>query len=82
MQHVALAQISQHIQGITAAHVDTGGCREAKYLPMHPKPKRVGSSDVKNRTSIGLLGLNLACCKPFTAAMAPTTPKVPSYMPA
>lgn len=49
---------------------------------MHPNPKRVGSSDVKNSTSMGLLGLKPAFCSPFTAAMPPNTPTVPSYMPA
>ena len=49
---------------------------------MHPRPKRVGSSLVNMSTSMGLSGLNPASPRAFSAAIAPITPRVPSYAPA
>ena len=48
---------------------------------MQPRPKRVGSSEVKNRASMECLGLKPASWRALMAAIAPTTPRVPSYMP-
>ena len=49
---------------------------------MQPRPKRVGSSEVNIRTSMLRLGTKPLALRPFTAAMAPITPRVPSYAPA
>ena len=52
------------------------------HLPMHPRPKRVGSSLVNMSASMGLSGLKPASLRAFNAAMPPITPSVPSYAPA
>ena len=52
------------------------------HLPMHPNPKRVGSSEVNIIASMGCFGWKPASLRARRAAMAPTTPSVPSYMPA
>ena len=52
------------------------------HLPMQPIPKRVGSSEVNIMASRGRCGLNPASLSAFKAAIPPTTPSVPSYIPA
>ena len=49
---------------------------------MQPRPKRVGSSEVKKSASMDFSGLKPDSCRALMAAMGPTTPRVPSYMPA
>lgn len=51
-------------------------------LPMQPRPNRVGSSEVNMTASIDLIGSYPANFRDFRAAIAPTTPTVPSYIPA
>lgn len=49
---------------------------------MQPRPKRVGSSLVNMRTSMGARGRKPARRSAATAAIGPMTPSVPSYAPA
>ena len=64
-------------------HNNLGSVAEtaARHLPMQPSPKRVGSSEVNIMTSMGRSGTKPVSLSALTAAMAPMTPSVPSYMP-
>ena len=49
---------------------------------MQPMPKRVGSSEVKTRSSMERRGVKPDSLRERMASRPPRTPTVPSYMPA